>query len=351
MVAILPSRERSMNDETTETPPLNAVNADQLSDLLVTMYELRRPVMIWGPPGGGQSSIAQQTATERLGIEHKPLVLVYRDITDVNGVPVPVDGICKWTEPDWLPQSGAGMIVIEEPLQAPKKVFNGLSSLLLERAKGDYKLPDGWAINLASNREQDRADVTAIASHIANRIMHVEYMIDTDIWCRHAMSNAFATEVVAFIRFRPALLHAFDPRSRGKAFPSPRTWEILSDIIKRGIPPGCELPVYTGTVGDAAGTEFAGFMEVWRELPSVESVIGSPEQAIVPSDSATTYALCGALARRMTEANISQIYAYLARLDEDYLVKTMLDSIARDPTLQATPTFVRFASEHSHVLQ
>ena len=50
---------------------------------------------------------------------------------------------------------------------------------------------------------------------------------------RLGAANGIAPEVLFFIDYEQDLLHQFDPQSKERAFPIPRTWEFVSNIAKR----------------------------------------------------------------------------------------------------------------------
>ena len=115
---------------------------------------------------------------------------------------------------------------------------------------------------------------------------------------------------------RPELLHHFDPQSREKAFPCPRTWEMISGIVHRrnGLDAAIERALFRGTVGEAAAVEFSAFLKVWRELPHPRTVIDDPENAVVPDNASALIALCGSLYRMADDINLGSIVTYAMRL-------------------------------------
>ena len=96
-----------------------------------------------------------------------------------------------------------------------------------------------------------------------------------------------------FITYEPDLLHVFDPKSTERAFPTPRTWEFASDIVKHrnGLDPEAERALFRGTVGEAAAVEFAAFLKVWRELPHPRAIVSDPENADIPKNASALMAL------------------------------------------------------------
>ena len=145
---------------------------------------------------------------------------------------------------------------------------------------------------------------------------------------------------------RPELLHQFDPQSKEKAFPCPRTWEFVSNIVKRrgGIDPVAERALFRGTVGEAAAVEFSAFLKVWRELPHPRAVIDDPENAVVPDNASALIALCGSLYRMADDINLGAIVTYATRLRREIGEFLVGSCIRRDPDLQRSPAFIRWAA-------
>ena len=76
------------------------------------------------------------------------------------------------------------------------------------------------------NRETDRGVAHRMPTPLASRFVHLEIRVDAPDWCAWAASNDIAPEVLFFMQLEPKLLHHFDPQSKEKAFPCPKTWEL-----------------------------------------------------------------------------------------------------------------------------
>jgi hypothetical protein len=66
--------------------------------------------------------------------------------------------------------------------------------------------------------------MTRMSSALSNRFTHITVEPDLEDWCKWAVTNAVEPVVIAFLCFRPELLHKFDRNTR--AFPSPRFVEF-----------------------------------------------------------------------------------------------------------------------------
>ena len=321
----------------------------ELADTLALLVEARQPAIVWGPPGCAKSQIARQVAANsgRQYIDVRALLL---DPVDLRGIPWRDDhDRTRWAPPAFLPPSdadGRWLVNLEELPSAVPMVQAALYQLVLDRRCGEYELPDGAALIACGNRETDRGVVHRMPTPLASRFVHLEIRVDAPDWCAWGAENGIAPEVLFFIQMRPELLHVFDPQSAEKAFPCPRTWEFVSNIVRRrnGLDPAAERALFRGAVGEAAAVEFCAFLKVWRDLPHPRAVIDDPENAPVPDNASALIALCGSLYRLADDVNLGAIVTYAARLRREVGEFLVGSCIRRDPALQHTEAFIRWAS-------
>ena len=157
---------------------------------------------------------------------------------------------------------------------------------------------------------------------------------------------ASRAEVIFFVQLEPTLLHHFDPQSRERAFACPRTWHFASNIVQRrnGLDPAAERALFRGTIGEAAAVEFAAFLKVWRELPHPRAVINDPENADIPQNASALMALCGSLYRLASDINFDSIVTYATRLRREVGEFLVGSCVRREPALQRSPAFIRWAA-------
>jgi hypothetical protein len=92
------------------------------------------------------------------------------------------------------------------------------------------------------------------------------------------------------------------------------------------------------------------FLNIYRNLPDPDAVLLNPEKAAVPSDAATLYAMCGALAHRAGPQSVNSIVKYANRLTDEFSVLLVTDTIRREPTLIKTKAFIEWSAKHAAVL-
>lgn len=198
---------------------------------LTTLLPTRQPVFLWGPPGVGKSQIVAQTAAG-LGLDLIDIRAVLLDPVDLRGLPqIDADGRTHWRAPAFLPAGGQGVLFLDELNAAPPLVQAACYQLILDRALGEYQLPDGWTVLAAGNRDQDRAVTHRMPSALANRFVHLEIEAHLEDWVAWATCCGIRPEVISFLRFRPSLLHDFDPAVASRAFPTPRSWQFVSVML------------------------------------------------------------------------------------------------------------------------
>jgi hypothetical protein len=286
-----------------------------------------------------------------LGVQLLDIRASLLDAVDLRGVPFVENGITRWATPEFLPRDDGsqGILFFDELNRAPMMVQNALLQLALDRKLGEYTLPDGWSIVAAGNPESHRG-VTKMSEALAPRFIHASLDEDCDEWTLWACNNNIRPEIVAFIRFRPNLLHAYDKASTEKAYPSPRSWEFASQIMNANPDSSIELSLYSGTVGSAAAGELLGFMEIYRNLPSLDGILMNPGKAKVPDELSVLYAVTSGLASKATDTNFDRVMLYLERLPREFAVYCVKDATSRDETLCNTPCFIKFAAENKDIM-
>jgi hypothetical protein len=275
---------------------------------------------------------------------------VLLDPVDLRGLPTIKAGKSHWATPDFLPAKGEGVLFLDELNAAPPLVQAACYQLVLDRKLGEYELPKGYAVIAAGNRESDRAVTHRMPSALANRFLHLDFDIDLADWTTWALANKIETPVIAFLRFRPALLHSFDPKSSEKAFPSPRSWEFVSKILSINPSKEIEYELYKGAIGEGAAAEFTGFIRIFRNLPNPDAILMNPATAPVPDDPATLYALCGSLARKASVNTFDRLAEYFGRLPVEFSVMAVRDCVQICSGITETRAFIEWCSVNSEVL-
>lgn len=255
---------------------------------------LQISTMIWGSAGIGKSSIVKQIAQE-YEIEFTDVRLSQLAPTDLRGLPVAENEISKWYPPEFLPRSGKGILFLDELNMAPPAMQGVAQQLILDRKVGSYVVPSDWFIWAAGNRKEDRAAVFDMPAPLANRFLHLEVQADFDSFKAYALEKGIHEQIIAFISFRPTLLHKIDPQQ--PAWPSPRSWEMASALHQ------AELDI-TPAVGVATASEFQAFTDLYKTLPNLKLILaGQGDRIPWPQEPSAKYATAIGLTVRATDAN------------------------------------------------
>lgn len=358
----------------------------KISDItkaIVATYEPKQPLMIWGAPGLGKSDSTRDAvrilqdiyypaaATKKLGKKvqdaatfgYIDLRLATMDQCDLRGIPFNNVGVMMWSRPAFIPSEGRGLLVLEELVNASPSMQAAASQLILDRRVGEHKLGDGWHVVACGNRVSDRASVSAMPTHIANRFVHITAELNVDAWVAWALAHDIDLRVVAYIKWRSPMLHAFDPQSKALAFPTPRSWAFVSKILKTfndlNNPLLAEL--IRGAVGDGPVAEFLAFCKMYAKLIDIDTIFLNPKTAPIPTDISVLWAVVTALSSRATPDNFGKIATYFNRITDEagkpeYSVAALKEfSIsdegrADDKKLTKTRAYIEFAAKHNEYI-
>lgn len=264
-------------------------------------------VMLWSPPGIGKSSIVSQIASEK-NWAVKDIRLLLVNPVDLRGVPVPdrEKGRARWLSAGFLPHEDEdgtqGILFLDEITAAPPSVQAAAYQLVLDRRIGEYRLPQGWRVVCAGNRITDRGVAYVMPSPLANRMIHIEITCSLEDWKTWAWANNVHPTVIAFLNFRPDLLYKFPQTAQEfRGFPTPRSWEFVSKILKMYQSIDDAREVIGGAVGEGPAVEFCAFARVAESLPDIEDILEKGETPVVGSAPDVLYALSAALVRKITE--------------------------------------------------
>lgn len=330
------------------------MRATHLSNLLVFAITNNFPVLIKGMPGVGKSDIVEQAcklAGADLIISHP----VVSDPTDYKGLPFVVNGKAVFLpigDLELLMTATKKTVYLLDDLgQAPPSVQAACMQLILARRINGHKVSDNVVFVACTNRREDKAGVGGLLEPVKSRFYSiVELEVNTDDWVKWALSHNMPNELISFVQWRPELLCNFKPTKDLINSPCPRTVAAVGKMQSKGIPNDLFFDVVKGAVGEEFAVEYQAFIKLYMNLPTVNSIILDPDNALLPTDPASQYALTGALSDKMTPQNIGAIMIYLARMQAEMSVATMKKVATTKPQLCATREFITWASDNAGVI-
>ena len=199
-----------------------------------------------------------------------------------------------------LPESGEGILFLDEYAQCHPSLQAICGQLLYEKRIGEYHLPKGWQIVVAGNRSTDRAGSNKLPSHVVGRCTMINVESNVNDWLSWAVKNDVYPDILGFINFQPDFLYDFDPKVLTPQT-NPRAWTRLSDTLKTNPPEEILQELINGDVGETASVEFMSFLSLAKEvLPSIPKILKG-EDVEIPDALGLQYATCVSLMSAIKE--------------------------------------------------
>jgi ATPase family associated with various cellular activities (AAA) len=298
-------------------------------EALLICVQQRVPVLLWGGPGTGKTSVVTALAAAAdLPIE--VVIASIREPSDFAGLPVVTVDSVRFAPPSWatrLVAEGRGILFLDELSTTPPAVQAALLRVVLERTVGDLSLPDAVSVVAAANPPEQAADGWDLAAPLANRFCHLDWKLDAVAFTDGLVSgfpkpepitlntermqqfsaNARAA-VAAFIRSRPHLAHKppTDSTEAGRAWPSPRSWTVAAQLLaaaeSASLSGGAIAQCVAGCVGAPVAAEFLAWREA-LDLPDPEDILLHPTSFTIPERSDKAYAVLAALTAAVAHNN------------------------------------------------
>jgi len=336
------------------------VNTAQIETLLTDVLLAKQVPMVLGSPGIGKTDIIKSIA-DKWNLEPIIFCLATRDPTELIGYPtLSLDRERSSTAPpvyfpiegDPLPEGKDGwLLFFDEMNSAPQMMQAASYQIILDRLVGFKKLHPNVAMVAAGNLETDNAIANSLSTAMQSRMIHFELEVNVERWITWAYEAEIDYRVIAMIKWRPELLHKFDPNHDDHTFPAPRTWHFLSNIIKSWTTINqTKLPILTGTIGEGAGIEFYGFVEIMESLPSIEEMLANPSTVTISSEPSTLYAITGLLEHHVTSNNINKIMQVINRLPFEFQTICIQGIIKKDITLYETKEIQEWSNNNYGLL-
>jgi MoxR-like ATPase len=264
---------------------------------------LRVPVLLWGPPGEGKTSVVESARGS--GWQVETLICSHYEPSDFAGLPVVgADGRVSLAPPGWARRAaeheGPSIVFFDEWTTAAPAVQAAALRPLTHGHVGDLQLPPRVSFAAAANPADVAASGWELAAPTANRFVHLEWSMPLDVYTESVVTGTWprlkVPEVpsdidaltasarslsVSFLRARGGGLSAVpsDAAGRGRAFPTPRTWDYTARLLAladvTGVHSDVKRLLVHGAIGAPAGHEFLTWIAS-LDLPDPETVLDDP---------------------------------------------------------------------------
>lgn len=274
------------------------------------------PVILWGPPGQGKSSVIADMCAG-YGFHLETVLVSIREPADFAGLPV-VDtttGTVRFAPPSWamnlanLGGETIGVQFFDELSTAAPAVQAAAMRPILDKVVGDLTLPSEVRTIAAANPAAVAAGGWELEPPLANRFCHLQWDLPAEVvrqgfttgWPKVPFPTSVDHEAVkvttadtfivlgAFLGARPELVTQIPGSAdeAGRAFPTPRSWDMAARLYGAGHACGVSENtlrlLVTGCVGVAAAAEFLNYLRE-LDLPDPEDILADPQGWDVPAD-------------------------------------------------------------------
>lgn len=263
-------------------------------------------VMLWGPPGVGKSQAIRQLAKEIEQETGKKTVvtdvrlLLFNPI-DLRGIPTSNADktLAIWLKPQIFQMDDSDDIVnilfLDEISAAPQSVQAAAYQITLDRVVGEHKLPENCIVIAAGNRTTDKSVAFKMPKALANRLLHIEVQGSFKSWKEWAVKNGINDKVIGFLSFKQNYLMGFDSSSDDLAFATPRSWEMVSNVLNFVSDDLNKVySLVAGLVGTGVAVEFRTWANIYNTLPDIEDIFEGKNPPI-PKSADAMYALTSSM--------------------------------------------------------
>ena len=366
-----------MNNTMTNIPTMQI---SEVVDILANAYTclinnnspltLMPSVMLWGAPGVGKSQgvrqigekIEKQTG-KKVNITDVRLLLF--NPIDLRGIPTANKDktLALWLKPQIFnmdkSEDVVNILLLDEISAAPQSVQAAAYQITLDRKVGEHELPDNCIVIAAGNRLTDKSVAYKMPKALANRLLHFEVESRYDAWHKWAIENGINEKVIGFIGFKRNRLMSFDPETDDLAFATPRSWEMVSNILNN-VEDTDEriIRLISGVVGEGVGVEFKMYLNNYHDLPSIEDIFNG-KCKMVPKGVDSLYALSSSMVAYVREhkddiKKITNSIKYMDLLPVEYSVLTLKDYLYIDEELKKkllkTKEYVKWLEDKGEIL-
>lgn len=286
---------------------------------LRSLIASRIPTLIWGPPGIGKTAWVN-SEVGKLGLHMETVIASVREPADFSGLPFITEEGVSFNIPAWANRINkhGGVVFIDEATTAPPAVQAALLRVIHEGVVGEVKLRDDVYFMAAANPAEYAANGYELAAPLANRFIHLHFNVDAKDFCTNfptywgapptltnIKENDWAPKrglVAAYLSAQPTKLLVFPEAesNRGKAWPSPRSWDAASRVMASCATIEEATPLVIGAVGEAQGVEFFNWLKN-MDLPQPKDVLDNWQSFKVPDRSDKTYAIISGVVSFLNE--------------------------------------------------
>jgi hypothetical protein len=275
------------------------ITSVQARKAILKAFKSKRPIFLWGPPGIGKSDVVSEVTQELGGFMIDLRIPFFnRDLNKMDWAP-PID------LPDDELASKYPIIVLflDELNSAPPAVQAAAYQLVLNRRIGKYKLPDNVVLIAAGNRDSDKGVTYRMPMPLANRFLHLEMRADFASWQTWAVNKNIHKDVVGYLSFAKQDIYNLDSKSSSRAFPTPRSWCFVSDLLNDDDTDADTLfNLVAGAVGEGLAVKFMAHRKVSGRMPEPSDILAGKVKDLAVKEISAMYSLTISMCYELKDA-------------------------------------------------
>lgn len=266
----------------------------------------RVPVLLWGNPGEGKTAAVESAAEQGWHVE--TVIITHSEPSDFAGLPVvTAEGTVSLAPPAWAKRladhPGPSIAFFDEFSTASPSLQAAALRPLTHYQVGAIQLPETVSFVAAANPADVAAAGWELAPPTASRFVHLDWGLpyevfadglvtgrwpslpvhDEPLWYQRSLDEERVL-VSGFLRARESQLSAIPASAadRGRAFPTPRTWDYaarLSAFARAlGVNSDVRRLLVSGCVGESAAHEYLRWIAA-HDLVDPEVLLDAPALA------------------------------------------------------------------------
>lgn len=307
----------------------------------------------------GFSGIGKSESIHQIGKEAKLQLIDWRgstaDPTDLNGFPCLTGEKATYLPFDTFPIVGDAipkgmngwLLFADEINSAPPSVMKAMYKLILDRMVGNNHLHPKVYIIAAGNLATEGAMVNTLPSTLQSRMAHYELTVNAPEWIEWANKADVDYRMVSFISYKPELLHTFKLGHTDFTYACPRTIVAAAKGIKDKTVGYDDLLYLSGIISEGVAREFIGYCKVFKDLPSIDTILASPNSTPIPSEPSARFAVAAHIAEYMTLDNATVLMDYIVRLPVENQVIACRTAISKNKKLLLNDAFDAWSTRHA----
>jgi len=324
----------------------------------------RIPVLLWGNPGEGKTAAVE--SAKRRGWLVETVIITHSEPSDFAGLPVvSPDGSVRLAPPAWAKRlaehDGPSIAFFDEFSTASPSLQAAALRPLTHYEVGSIQLPPSVSFVAAANPADVATAGWELAAPTASRFVHLDWGMPYEVFAEGLVTATWPTLPVheqptdyaavlnqervlvsGFLRARESQLSSIPTSAagRGRAFPTPRTWDYAARLSAFARAVGANDDVrrllISGCVGDAAAHEFLRWVAA-HDLVDPELLLNDPTSADFTGARADRVfvmlqAVLGAFARQPDTSR------WLAAID---ICATAAEQVGIDPAVPVVRSLMR----------